>query len=86
MFLCSVIVFIEDTPVGYDVHKETGYFVFRRATDSQHEQAPPYINAYKEGSEWIVADRLTENVKSQLLHIIELQDVIDLQNDLSAAS
>jgi len=86
MFLCSVIVFIEETPVGYHVHKEPDCFVFQRAADSQFEQAPLSISAYKKNGVWTVADRLKENIKSQLLQIIELQDVFDLQNDLSAAS
>ena len=86
MFLCSAILFFGESPAGYDVYREENSFIFKRHVAVEDGNIPARIYIEKKENGWLITAPLPEDVREQIAQIIELNEVIDLQIDLSAAS
>lgn len=86
MLLCSTILYLDENPVGYSVHKTALGYSFQPALTNDHNTLYPFIHAKKEEGEWIIIGTNSFDVSEQIKKLIEQIDAIDLQNTLSAAS
>lgn len=86
MFVSAVILYFGETPAGYDLFKTDEGFALKPPLATTGKQMPPPIAITSSIEGWQVEGITSEDLRQQVLRLIELTEVIDLQGKLSAAS
>lgn len=84
MFICSAIIYFDETPKGYDLLKEGDGFLLK-APEADEEIAPPLIRVRPQAGGWTVDGAQNGDVKEQVLKLMGLQSLISLPDTFSAS-
>ncbi|GAA4745073.1 hypothetical protein [Flavisolibacter ginsenosidimutans] len=83
MFICSAIIYFDETPKGYDLLKEGEVFLLKPPEDG--EDIAPLIRVRPQAGGWTVDGAQNDDVKEQVLKLIGLQSLISLPDTFSAS-
>ena len=86
MFISATILYFGETPVGYDLYKVAGGFVFKPAATTSSGFQPPEIIVRTLDEDQEIEGVQNEDLHQQIMRLVELHNVIDLEGKLSAAS
>lgn len=85
MFICSTILYFNDEPVGYDLYKAGEGFELLPTPLTASGLTPKPISILPLAESWQVTG-VDEDIRQQVLKLVEMQEAIDLRTTMSAAS
>lgn len=85
MFICSTVIYFDDSPVGYDLIKEDKGYLLKPASNHVDDFTPPLIRIVPVTEGWAIKGTTDLDVQAQARKLLELQALIDMPT-LSAAS
>jgi hypothetical protein len=85
MFICSTVLYFGDDPVGYDLYKTTAGFELKPTPATSSKIIPPRISVQQMTDGWQVAMQ-DEDIRQQVLKLVEMNQALSLPGELSAAS
>jgi hypothetical protein len=86
MFISTTILYFQENPVGYELHRADGGFELKPTPNTKSNLIPPTISVAQTSYGWEVQGVKDEDIQQQVIRLVELNEVINLQGKLSAAS
>lgn len=86
MITSSIIIYLGENPVSYDLFIADGSLELKPAPDTVNNLIPPIIIATTVKNGWEINGVPDTNVKAQVMKLIEINALISLREKVSAAS
>ena len=86
MFISTTILYFHENPVGYELFRTNEGFELKPTPNTKSNLIPPTISVLPISNGWEVQGVKDEDIQQQVLRLVELNEVINLQGKLSAAS
>ena len=86
MFIQSTVIYFGEAPVGYDLYKTSTGFALRPGLSNENNGLPPAITVVRASDGWQVEGVQDEEVWEQVNKLIQVQALLRLSGEMSAAS
>jgi len=86
MFISTTILYFHENPVGYELFRTNEGFELKPTPNTKSNLIPPTISVLPTDNGWDVQGIKDEDIQQQVIRLVELNEVINLQGKLSAAS